>query len=267
MEPYVIPYADPITGEIDLYRRSWEDLMRQRIRFSNRGTDAETGEIRSQYMVDLAEIIGVSEEKVHRQLGKLLRSHPMGDWLVEAKTCGARVAIILATIRNPHRFPSQKCNQGCHLLPTFNVGDPCPCWTTAEVGEKAQPCDGIIQERRHGTGCRSLWHMMALYPIPSKNGDGPSLARRQKGEQSSFNQKAKTAILMPQGIAQQFYMQGSRYADVYYEAKERLAADPKNADKAPGWLDTTARVIAAKKWVGDLLIEWKRITPIEEDAN
>ena len=70
-----------------------------------------------------------------------------------------------------------------------------------------------------------------------------------------------------QGIAQQFYMQGSRYADDYYEAKERLAQDPKNADKSPGWLDTTARVIAAKKWAGDLLIEWKTRTPIEASAD
>ena len=149
----------------------------------------------------------------------------------------------------------------------FEPGDPCPCWTTAKKDEKPKPCDGTIQELRHGTGCRSLWHMMALYPAPSKNGERPKLARRRKGEQSSFNIKAKTNILMPQGIAQQFYMQGSRYADVYYEAKKRLAADPKNADKTPGWLDATARVIAAKSWVGDLLMEWKKLTPIKGNAD
>ena len=267
MEPYLIPWADPITEEIGLYGRSFEDLMRQRNRFSNRGQDYETGEIRSQYMLDLSEIIGVSEKKVGYKLGKLLRTHPMGDWLVEAKTCGLRVAQILAMIRNPHRFPGQMCSKGCYLLPTFKVGEPCPCYTTPQKDEAAKPCDGTIQAPRHGTGCRALWHMTALYPAPSKNGERPRLARRRKAEQSSFNQKAKTNILMPQGIAQQFYMQGSRYADDYYEAKKRLAAKPENADKAPGWLDTTARVIAAKKWVGDLLMEWKKLTPIEGSAD
>ena len=62
-------------------------------------------------------------------------------------------------------------------------------------------------------------------------------------------------------------MQGSRYAEVYYGAKGRLSKEPKDADKTPGWLDATARVIAAKSWVGDLLIEWKKLTPIEGNAD
>lgn len=257
---YEIPYADPITEQIDLYCRTWEDLMRQRVRFTNRGIDPITGEVRAPLVLELGEkIIGRSEEKVKRELGKLVREHPMGDWLQDAKTAGARVGTVLTIIRNPHRFPGQRCAEGHYTLPTFEVGDPCPCGTVPEKDGEPEPCEGTMEAPRRGTGCRAVWHMFGLYP-QQVNGT-KKLASYRKGQQGSHNVRGKTAILMPQGIAQQFYMQGSRYAEVYYEEKARLA--DRSPEKAPGWLDTTARVIAAKVWLGDLLMEWKRQVPLE----
>lgn len=257
---YEIPYADPITENIDLYLRSWDDLMRQRIRLNNRAVDKVSGEVRSEFLGDMADIIQTSENKVRRRLEGLIRDHPMADWLEEAKTRGARVATVLAMIRNPHRFPGQKCSEGHYMLPTFEAGEPCPCAAEVESrGDDPKPCPGAVQEPRPHTGCRSLWHMMGLYPVTTKKGE-ERLATYRKGVQGSHNRKVKTAVLMPQGIAQQFYMQGSRYAEPYYDAKARLA--DKHPDRAPGWLDATARVIAAKEWAGDLLMEWKERVPL-----
>jgi len=187
----------------------------------------------------------------------------MADWLEGAKTRGARVAVVLTTIRHPHRFPSQRCSNGCHLLPTFRPGEPCPCVTTPEKGGDPKACGGAIQGQRPGTGRRALWHMLGLYPV--ENGDGRTrLATYRKGVQGSHNREAKTAILMPQGVAQQFYMQGSRYEEVYRREKERLVA------KNPEWplmkTEMTARVIAAKAWSGDLLMEWKKRVPLPDSV-
>lgn len=179
---------------------------------------------------------------------------------------GARVATVLAMIRNPHRFPSQKCTEGHHLLPTFSIGEPCPCETTARRGGEPDPCTGTIEVRRHGTGSRAVWHMLGLYPVGDGNGNGKvRLATYRKGIQGSHNRHGKTAILMPQGIAQQFYMQGSRYAEVYYREKMRLAA--KHPDRTAGHIDSMARVIAAKEWAADLLREWKLRVPLEGFAD
>ena len=258
---YEIPYADPITEEIDLALRAWDDLMEQRKRFDNRAVDRTTGHVRSELNALIGESLKPVEDRVKRALEKLIRAHPMADWLAEQKTQGARVATILATIRHPHRFPSQKCTEGHHLLPTFNAGEPCPCETTEKRGEDPKPCVGTILPPRETTGCRALWHMLGLYPITTKKGV-VRLARFEAGVQGSHSVRAKTAILMPQGIAQQFYMQAGPYAEVYYREKARLAE--LHPDKAPGWLDGTARVIAAKAWAGDLLTEWKRRVPLEK---
>lgn len=262
MEGYEIPYVDPITEDIDLYRRAWDDCMRTRIRLTNRGTDYVTGESRSDLMLEIASVFEGSEARIRRRLERMIREHPMGDWLVEAKTAGARVATILTTIRHPHRFPSQQCSEGCHLLPTFEEGVPCPCVTTPEKDGEPEPCKGIVQKPRPHTGCRSLWHMLGLYPQEDSKGV-VRLASYRRGVQGSFNREAKSAIMMPKGIAEQFYLQGSRYAEPYYEAKERLAEE--RPDWTPMHVHQTAKVIAAKAWSGDLLQEWKRRTSVGAD--
>jgi len=254
-----------VTAEIDLFVRTWEDLMQQRKRFAQRGQNYVTGEVRAQGLLDISEMVAEAEQRTKAALEKLIHKHPLYEWLKEAKTAGPRAATILAMIRHPHRFPGQKCSEGHYLLPTFEIGVPCPCaaWVE-EQGSEQQPCTGVVEAPRLGTGARAVWKMAGQYPITTEK--GVRLARKMKGVQSSHNGRAKTAILMPQGIGQQFFMQHSRYETVYYAAKERLlAAHPE--DNKPGKLgrwETTARVIAAKAWLGDLLMEWKRIVPLGE---
>lgn len=248
---YEVPYADRVTAEIDAYRRTLYDFTKIRIGLNNRA-EAIGGDVA--YFLGLhAQSIERSEDATKRKLGKLIREHPMADWLKEARTQGSRVAVILSAIRHPHRFPSQMCSEGCHLIPIFTPGDPCPCGTRPKQDEDPEPCEGIIRPPRDGTGCRALWKMAGLYPT-AKN----RLPKYRRGEQGSHNNKMKTAILMPQGIAQQFYMQGSRYADVYYREKARLKK--RSPELRDGHVETIARVIAAKAWLGDLLVEWKSRT-------
>lgn len=298
---YEIPFADEKTEEMDLIRRTWDDLMNQRKRFVNRAVDwvalnervgtkagsalvssalaqlardpasrpatlgFRDGDLRSFAVFQRAAIVSVSEDAMNRALEKAVKNHPMGDWLVEAKTAGARVATVLTVIRNPHRFPGQRCSEGHYLLPTFDEGEPCPYETIEKVGDEPVACGGSILAPRPYTGVRSVWHMMGMYPITKADGSVRLAKYLKEAGQGSHNVAAKTAILMPQGIAQQFYMHHSRYEDPYREAKERLSVD--RPDWKPMHVDMTARVIAAKAWLGDLLIEWKRRVPLSGSSS
>lgn len=293
---YEIPFADPDTEHLDLLVRTWDDLLDQRKRFVNRAVDwcavnervgAEQAaslvqatldamvkgakpydvglvktDLRSPEVLEYALALLVSERAVKARLERAVKRHPMADWLVEAKTAGARAAIILTTIRHPQRFPGQMCSDGHHTLPVFDAGEPCPVESIEKKGDDPQPCAGVMLAPRPHTGVRSLWHMCGMYPIAAKDGT-MRLARLVDGAQASHRPAAKTALLMPHGIADQFKLQKSRYDEPYREAKERLAVE--RPDWKPMRIEQTAKVIAAKAWLGDLLTEWKRRVPLDAE--
>lgn len=101
-------------------------------------------------------------------------------------------------------------------------------------------CVGVMLPPRPGTGVRSLWHYFGVHVVDGK------LPQRRKGQQADWNPTGRTLLLQPKGIADQIIIHRPEpYRTTYDEARER------------GKYHSVARIIAAKQFLGDLLIIWK----------
>lgn len=216
---------------------------------------------------------------------------------------GMLAARVLGEIRHPHRFPGQRCDytgpkgdfKGHTMPPIFSVGDTCPMefWDKAPVDEetgkrlpaKLLECTGRMQEPRARidprtdrleTGVRSLFHFAGL--VVGDDGRNIGYHSLAEGQTRDWNTHLKTLLLMPQGIAEQIvnhkpepyysehdrsYVQSlermSRERSIDLTAKTKGGKTPKEVIRLKG----IARKIAAKLWVGDVLMEWKRRSPLE----
>jgi hypothetical protein len=280
---------DTATGSLLLnLALTYEDVQKTRIALSNRGMS---------WVSDLQS----TEDAVARALNKELRKQAVWPWLAQFKGLGGvHVARLLAYMGNPHRFPGQMCTLGHHFAPMFPLDVQCPA-----EGLDGERCPGVALPPRTTTGVRSWWHYCGLHVA---NGKSP---RKAKGVRCDWNPAARTAVLMPGGIAEQIVRQRTRYpspyGDLYEKSKERIqrergvagwaefepipgsaladvpgprkAADavgsvaPANVEGAeerdetdvprgplrPFQVDALARKIAAKAFIGDLLIESKRV--------
>lgn len=113
-------------------------------------------------------------------------------------------------------------------------------------------CVGRMLPPRTTTGVGSLWHYLGLHVVEGK------LPMRRKGRQADWHITGRSLVLGDKGIAAQIVMQRTpKYRDIYDSAKERLK------ERSPEWppirVEKVARTIAAKAFIGDLLVEWKRI--------
>lgn len=252
---YEIPFSSDVTRRVRIYSREWMSLLRSANRKDQR-SEALGGHPRFKASAK-------ADREERKELGKALkrlvkREHAMGDWLQEQDTAACHVGYVLGAIRNPHRFPSQQCTEGHHLLPTFDADEPCPAETTPKRGEDPKPCKGTVKPPRTSTGCRAITHYFGLMP-----GQDGRLIELKKGEQASFDPEARRAILQPGGVAEQMLRQHSPYREIYDEEKERLIDDR----DLPDWrADKIARIIMSKEWLRDLLMEWKDRVPLAEAA-
>jgi hypothetical protein len=104
-----------------------------------------------------------------------------------------------------------------------------------------------------------------------------SAAYHRKGFQSDWDPISRTALLMPDvGIIAQIIKQRTpKYRDIYDAKKASVKAERPFFDtfaeaKAsgipnavfPGKVDTIAKYVAGKAFVGDLLIAWKELAPL-----
>lgn len=271
-------YIDEATTRPNILAASFEDIQQGRIRASNRGDEWSAGELRK------------VENSLSRQLTKTLRGHDLWPFLEPLKgLAGARTARLLAVIGDPRRFPGQPCSNGHYLPPGFPVGAACPvhdllpaCSSEIDQGNEEQGfdgtdihrefdssvgavevsravagataselvggCPGTLLEPRTTTGVRSVWHYLGLNVV-----DG-QLPRLRRGVQADWNGKGRMIVLGPQGIAAQIVMQRTpKYREIYDTTKVRklpLVERPIQAEKI-------ARTVAAKAFVGDLLVAWK----------
>lgn len=246
---------------------TWEDVQKTRLACEARGQ-----------LTVAAQLLKV-EHALRYQIKKALAAHVMGDWLTDGVS-GVHVARIVALIDDPWRFPGRRCTRG-HYMSTAERSS-----VTASMSGGACPvetwegrCDGTLLPPRPGTGVRSLWHYCGLHVV-----DGRS-PRRQKGRVADWNPDARTAVLMPGGIADSIVRRRTpRYRDIYDATKARLtetrgivAQDGAEIEvmlgieSTPGLrpvqIDAIARKVAVKAFLGDLLTEWKRRTaPADELA-
>ena len=247
----------------------------------------------------IAEALLKVEQRVSRELKKALVKHPLYPWLSQYPgLAGPTTARLLGIIADPMRFPGRKCEAG-HYLPETYGEEVCPveriaeCDTpsgrtgvepSGESGLPIGPCLAPVHNRR-GSGVRSLWHYLGLHVV-----DGHS-PRKTRGQRADWDPKGRTLVLQPDGLADQIVRQRTPvYREVYDATKARLlrergadslhetdaAAGPMLSTMAEGTedgagiagllgplrpfqIDAIARKVAAKRFVGDLLIEWKRL--------
>lgn len=219
------------------------------------------------------------EEKLDRLIKKELMGHPVWPWLSQYPGLGGvQVARLISLIRDPRRFPGQKCSVGHTLSPDHEAGAPCP-W----VGIDDAVCEGTMLPPRETTGVRSLWHYLGLHVV-----DGHS-PKKRKGQRADWSPVGRTVVLMPGGIADSIIKSRTPvYRDEYDRQKERLISERGAAPAVvtevkdgaalldgpevergpvtepvvglrPIQIHERARKIAAKRFVGDLLMEWKRV--------
>lgn len=247
------------------------DVQKTRLALLQRGLEAE------------AEAFAKVEARLDRGIGREMRAHPLWPWLAAHPGLGGvQVARLVSLIGDPRRFPGQKCSVGHTMPPDYGVGAPCP-W----VGIDDAACDGTMLAPRTTTGVRSLWHYLGLHVV-----DGRS-PKKRKGQRADWSPVGRTIVLMPGGIADSIIkLRTPVYRDEYDAQKERLSHE-RGADlglesdmlNGPAHLDGSdaerlpeidaasglrpiqiherARKIAAKKFVGDLLMEWKRLIAVE----
>lgn len=213
------------------------------------------------------------EGQVQRDLARALRQHPLWPWLAHYPGLGGgHTALVIACIGDPRRFPGQQCTQGHYHPAGLPVGSRCsyvaasPDEDVVVLGNGAAQCPGTMLEPRTTTGVRAVWHYCGLMPG----------ARKRKGVVNTWNTLAKTSCLQPGGIAEQIVRHRvPKYRTMYDDAKTRLAErgqDPAQAaslcsdeiglhvEVLPAWkVDQTARKIAVKAFVGDLLVAWKAV--------
>lgn len=219
------------------------------------------------------------EEKLDRLIKKELMGHPVWPWLSKYPGLGGvQVARLISLIGDPRRFPGQKCSVGHTLSPDHEVGAPCP-W----VGIDDAVCEGTMLPPRETTGVRSLWHYLGLHVV-----DGRS-PKKRKGKRADWSPVGRTVVLMPGGIAESIVrLRTPVYRDEYDRQKERLISERGAAPAVvtevedgaalldgpeveggiaselttglrPKQIHALAQKIAAKRFVGDLLMEWKRV--------
>lgn len=248
---------------------SWEDIRKTRMACQQRGRD------------DLADDLRKMEEREGRKIKKELMALPIWEWLSQFPGLGGvHTARLISRIEDPRKFPGQRCTEGHYFPPMGAMGQPCP----------VPGCGGTTLEPRPGTGVRSIWHFAGLHV-----GDDGRSPRKQKGQRVDWDPVARTCVLQPDGIADQIIkLRVPKYRDIYDAQKERIARERGVAVEVASVLDVgpadenveiegvggeaddpivieggfglrpvqiheRARKIAAKAFVGDLIVEWKKV--------
>lgn len=191
------------------------------------------------------------EKRQEAALGRLMRQHELWPWLDGLVGLqGALTARVLAELKTPWRFPGQQCSMGHTTVPIYQPGTSCPA-RPPRADDDEDGCPGFMLAPRSGTGVRSVWKYAGLHVV---DGRAP---RRRKGVQSDWRTSLKTLLLQPNGVADQIVLwRTPRYRDIYDEKKAGKLAEGRTLGDA----HEVARKVAAKAFVGDLLVEWKRVT-------
>lgn len=252
---------------------TWRDIQQARLAAEQRG-----------FKTTLANELLAVETRVGRQIAKEIRRRPIWSWLSQYPGLGGvHTARLVALIGDARRFPGQGCTgtKRHHVAPLYFVGDPCPVLIWRDGGQV--PCDGVMLEPRPHTGVASLYHYLGLHVV-----DGHS-PRKSKGQKADWNPIGRTICLQPGGLAEQIVrLRVPKYREIYDATKERLARErgavllpeivgpvdsallvgldaedaleaTQQAGLKPYQIDAIARKVAVKAFVGDLLVEMKRL--------
>lgn len=258
--PATFPYIDAPTQVLHQYALWWRKVQKLRVGMEHPNSDVEDAVIALQHSVEI---------KLQGVLKKALQRHPLYNWLEQfAGLRGSMVGYLIGTIRDPHRFPGQLCAEGHHQRVRGGEGAPCLVDRCDPDDQSVSQCDALLLAPRRGTGVAALHTYFGL----GCGEDGRS-QRKRKGVMANFHTQAKGFILGPRGVAQQIVIRRIEpYATIYDKAKDRLGTRVTGSGVGDGThiyfpggplrvfqADAIARKIAAKAFLADLLIEWKRV--------
>ena len=259
--PDTFPFSDLPTFVLASNARWWFKSQKMRIGMANPMARIDPV---------IADAMQSVENRLRARVEKAIKAHPLYDWLVPLKGLrGPTVAYVIGAIRDPYRFPGQRCEAGHHARVRGEVGAPCPIEDSDEIERVGGRCGAPLLAPGRGTGVRALWQYCGL-----ACDDKGRAIRKRKGQQANFDPQIKGLLLAPDGVAGQIVRQRTPgYREIYDATKERLIAERVvevvplleiDCQRGPGGplrlyqTESIARKVAVKAFIGDLLIEWKR---------
>ncbi len=203
------------------------------------------------------------KEDVSGALKAALQGHPLWPFLEDLPGLrSAYVARLISIIDDPRRFPGVACSEGHIHSTVVAIGDPCPSTTIPERGADPEPCPGVIERQRPGTGTRAIWHYFGLHVLAVETGDGevehklPNKYQlgRFSNKQADWHMQAQSLFLGDWGVAGQIKAQKPQpYESIY---REKFAQKQNEGHPRP---NRVAEVVVCKAFIADLLREWKRL--------
>lgn len=234
-------YVDEITYRMGLLARSLEDQQRVSIKAQQRGDELSAAAAKK------------AETAIKTALTKTMQEHPMWSWLSQfpGLATGSQMAQLMSYVRDPRRFPGQRCTEGHNLAAIYDVGGACPLVIAVKDAESLEPCAGTMLEPRPHSGVKSLWHYFGCHAVDGKT------PRKARGQQADWHLRGRSIIFRPStGLSGQIVLRSVEpYVTTYRQTKERLLTE---RGEVKG-LDFIARKVAVKQFLGDFLIAWKQV--------
>lgn len=198
-------YIDEQTAYLGHLAAAYDDLLKTRRAQQQRG------------MGWVADGVAELERKVARDLSRELRKHALWPWLSEFKGLGGvHTARVIATIRDPWRFPGLMCERGHYVSATYG-GEACPVVSLDAGDHERGRCLAPVARRPH-SGTRSVWHYFGVHVV-----DGGA-ARKRKGARCDWDPIGRAALLQPDGLADQIVKHRTPvYRDKYDRKRDQLA--------------------------------------------
>jgi hypothetical protein len=277
--------ADETDGRLGTLCSSWRDLQQLRISFSQRGL--------APFAAELLKV----EKSIGTKVTRELKAQPVWPWLAKLPGLrGVHVARLVAIIGDPRRFPGQGCTEGHAFVPDFALGDQCanllgPEAIRCEGRVVARAGTGVRslwrylgldvvdgRSPRKRKGQQGHWHMEGRSAVLMPGGIGDSIVRLNVEPYVSIYRAQKARLIREraviggatEGTDGPLALSGEAPVDKppasERVAGERLSEGPdadgsggtdNSAGLRPFQIDALARKIAAKAFVGDLLIAMK----------
>ncbi len=224
-------------------------------------------------------VLEKTKDKLGRVLEGHLQNHPIWDSFLEPLkgVRGPQMAMVVAEIGSPWRFPGQPCSirtkdtPNGHLSdPRYPIGSQCPReeWVDKDTEDgktesELVRCVGVMETPRPHTGVRALMRYCNIAPDEKTK----RVPRKQKNVKSLWNHRIKGSVIGPQGddmgiAAQIIRHRVEPYRTIYDEAKARVREE--RPDEPDYKTETVAKYIALRALMGDLLIAMKRCMPLED---
>lgn len=288
---------DSVTNELAALAATFEDLDRAYRASATRAAHCSRLEQleAASFARGVADDLKKLKAGVGRRLKATLGKHPIGPWVSQYKgLAGPTTARLIALIRDPRRFPGQICSEGHHSPAVYAEDTPCP-WASDDgvCGEPLKTRRGSgVRSLRHYLGLHVVdgrsprlrkgvqgdWNTKGRTLVLAPDGLADQIIKHRTEPYRSLYDETKARLERERG------------ADITPESGSPAGPDggraghsnddepgvgpaPQSSEGAessrgngyalgplrPFQIHGIARKVAAKRFVDDLLLEWKRL--------